>query len=181
MSRLTIPTRESAPAGSQKLLDAVERQLGVVPNLFRLVGQSPAALEGLLSLNAALAPSFDVATRERVALAVAQLNACDYCLSAHTYLGLNVAKLDEQELSRNRAMRSSDPKVQAALRFVEKVVLLRGAVTNADIRDARQAGYTEAQIVELVGLVALNTFMNYTNNVARTDIDFPVVQASAAA
>jgi uncharacterized peroxidase-related enzyme len=181
MSRLTIPTRESAPAASRKLLDAVERQLGVVPNLFRLVGQSPAALEGLLSLNGALSASFDVATRERIALAVAQLNACDYCLSAHTYLGLNVAKLDEQELARNRAMRSSDPKVQAALRFIEKVVLLRGAVTVSDIRDIRQAGYSEAQVIELVGLVALNTFMNYVNNVARTDIDFPAVQAAAAA
>src|ERR1700712_3197198 len=85
MSRLNIPAREDAPAKSQPLLDAVEKQLGVVPNLFRLVGTSPAALEGYLSLNGALGRTLDAKTRERIALAIAQANGCDYCLSAHTY------------------------------------------------------------------------------------------------
>ena len=84
MSRLTIPTREAAPSASRPLLDAVEKSLGVVPNLYRLVGQSPAALEGLLSLNGAIGRALDPKTRARIALAVAQVNGCDYCLSAHT-------------------------------------------------------------------------------------------------
>ncbi len=84
MSRITIPAREAAPAASKPLLDAVEKQLGVVPNLFRLVALSPAALQGFLGLNGALGKALDVRTRERIALAVAQINGCDYCLSAHS-------------------------------------------------------------------------------------------------
>ncbi|MEO5612554.1 MAG: carboxymuconolactone decarboxylase family protein, partial [Sphingomicrobium sp.] len=79
MSRINIPAREDAPANSQPFLDAVEKQLGVVPNLFRLVANSPAALEGYLGLNGALGRTLDAKTRERIALAIAQANGCDYC------------------------------------------------------------------------------------------------------
>jgi alkylhydroperoxidase family enzyme len=88
MSRLSIPASiEASPAATQPLLQAVKQQLGVVPNLFRLVGTSPAALEGYLGLNAALGKgALEAPTRERIALAVAEINGCDYCLSAHSYL-----------------------------------------------------------------------------------------------
>ena len=97
MSRIQIPaTIEAAPAASRPLLEAVKSQLGVVPNLFRLVANSPVALEGYLGMNGALNKgALPAATRERIALAVAELNGCDYCLSAHTYLGKNIAKLDD--------------------------------------------------------------------------------------
>ncbi|WP_204348372.1 carboxymuconolactone decarboxylase family protein, partial [Klebsiella pneumoniae] len=88
MSRLTIPTRDAVPEASKPIIDAVEKQLGVVPNMFRLIAASPAVLEGFTGNNGALARTLDVKTRERIALAVAQVNDCDYCLSAHTYLGL---------------------------------------------------------------------------------------------
>jgi uncharacterized peroxidase-related enzyme len=181
MSRLAIPAREASLPAVRPLLDAVEKGLGVVPNLFRLVGQSPAALEGMLGLSAALARTLDARTRERIALAVAQVNGCDYCLSAHTYLGLNVAKLDEPEIARNRAGGSSDQKADAAVRFAAKVARERGQVTDADLAAVRLAGFSEAQVIEIVGLVALNVFTNFVNNVAHTDIDFPVVQAAAVA
>lgn len=181
MSRLTIPARDAVPAASAPLLDAVEKSLGVVPNLFRLVGQSPAALEGLLGLNGALGRTLDAATRERIALAVAQINGCDYCLSAHTYLGLNLAKLDEAEIARNRRGGSNDPRANAAVAFAAKVTAERGRVTDADIAAVKLAGFTEAQIVEIVGLVAVNVYTNFINNVAETDIDFPVVHAAQAA
>lgn len=181
MSRLTIPARDAVPAASAPLLDAVEKSLGVVPNLFRLVGQSPAALEGMLSLNGALGRTLDAATRERIALAVAQVNGCDYCLSAHTYLGLNLAKLDEAEIARNRRGGSSDPRANAAVAFAAKVAAERGRVTDADLAAVKLAGFTEAQIVEIVGLVAVNVYTNFINNVAETDIDFPVVRAAQAA
>ncbi len=181
MSRLTIPARDAVPAASAPLLDAVEKSLGVVPNLFRLVGQSPAALEGMLGLNGALGRTLDAATRERIALAVAQVNGCDYCLSAHTYLGLNVAKLDEAEIARNRSGGSGDPRANAAVAFAAKVAAERGRVTDADLAAVKLAGFTEAQIVEIVGLVAVNVYTNFINNVAETDIDFPVVRAAEAA
>jgi uncharacterized peroxidase-related enzyme len=181
MSRLAIPAREAAPAASQPLLDAVEKQLGVVPNLFRLVGQSPAALEGMLGLNGALGRTLDGRTRERIALAVAEVNGCDYCLSAHTYLGLNLAGLDEAEIARNRAGGSSDRKADAAVRFAAKVARERGRVGDADLAAVKLAGFSEAQVVEIVAVVALNVLTNYVNNVAETDIDFPVVRAAQAA
>ncbi|CAN5331422.1 carboxymuconolactone decarboxylase family protein [soil metagenome] len=181
MSRLAIPAREDAPAAAQPLLDAVEKQLGVVPNLFRLVGTSPAALEGYLGLNAALGRTLDAKTRERVAIAIAQANGCDYCLSAHSYLGLNLAKIDEAEIALNRAGHSGDAKADAAVVFARQVLAARGKVSDADIAAVRLAGFTEAQVIEIVASVALNVLTNYINNVAETDIDFPVVLAAQAA
>lgn len=183
MSLITIPASiEAAPEASRPLLSAVEKQLGVVPNLFRLVAKSPAALEGYLGMHGALAKgTLPAATRERIALAVAEQNACDYCLSAHTYLGKNLAKLDDAEIERNRSGGSKDARADAAVRFAVHVVRQRGRVDAADFEAVRLAGYTDAQIIEIVQHVALNTWTNYINNVARTDIDFPVVQARRAA
>ena len=181
MSRITIPARGDAPAKSQPLLDAVEKQLGVVPNLFRLVGTSPAALEGYLGLNGALGHTLDAKTRERIALAIAQANGCDYCLSAHTYLGLNLAKIDDAEMALNRAGHSGDAKADAAVVFARKVLDARGRVSDADLAQVRLAGFSEAQVIEIVASVALNVLTNYVNNVAQTDIDFPVVLAAQAA
>jgi len=181
MSRIAIPVREDAPAGSQPLLDAVAKTLGVVPNLFRLVALSPAALEGYLGLNGALTKTLDAKTRERIALAVAEINGCDYCLSAHSYLGLNLAKISQAEIDLNRAGGSSDPKADAAVRFAAKIAQMRGHVDNADLAAVRNAGYADAQIVEIVLNVALNFLTNFVNNAAETDIDFPVVRNAKAA
>jgi len=181
MNRLTIPTLEQSPAASRPLLDAVNKQLGVVPNLFRLVGNSPAALEGYLGLNAALAKgALEAPTRERIALAVAEVNGCDYCLSAHSYLGKNLAKLSDAEIAVNRDGGSTDAKADAAVRFAVKLVNERGHVSDTDIGAVRAAGYTDAQVIEIVLHVALNTLTNYVNVVAETEIDFPVVKAEAA-
>jgi uncharacterized peroxidase-related enzyme len=181
MSRLAIPAREDAPAAAQPLLAAVEKQLGVVPNLFRLVATSPAALEGYLGLNAALGRTLDVKTRERIAITVAQANGCDYCLSAHSYLGLNLAKIDDAEITLNRAGHSGDAKADAEIVFARQVLAARGKVSDADIAAVRLAGFSEAQVIEIVASVALNVLTNYINNVAETDIDFPVVLTAQAA
>jgi len=182
MSRLAIPaTIDAAPVSARPHLDAVQKQLGSVPNLFRLVANSPAALEGYLGMSGALAKgSLPAATRERIALAVAQLNDCGYCLSAHSFLGRNLAKLSEAEIAANRQGGSLDPKADAAVRFAAKVMRARGHVTDADVQAVRMAGYDDAQIVEIVQHVALNTWTNYLNSVANTEIDFPVAQPLAA-
>lgn len=177
MSRIAIPAREAAPAAAQSMLDAVEKQLGFVPNLYRLTALSPSTLQGVLGLSGALAKTLNVKTRERIALAVAQINSCDYCLSAHTYLGLNLAKIDADEIDLNRRGSSSDPMANAAVAFAAEVTRSRGQVSDLDIAAVRAAGFTDAQIVEIVGVVAENVFTNFLNNVAGTDIDFPVVRA----
>lgn len=182
MSRIVTPaTIEASPAASQPMLEAVKKQFGLVPNLFRVVGISPAALEGYLGLNGALAKgAIDAKTRERIALAVAEINGCNYCLSAHSYIGANLAKLDEAEILANRRGGSTDPMADAAVRFAVAVTSARGQVAAADVAAVRAAGFSDAQIVEIVLHVALNTLTNYVNNVAETAIDFPQAKPLAA-
>jgi uncharacterized peroxidase-related enzyme len=181
MSRIVIPAVDAAPQASQPILAAVKAQLGVVPNLFRLIALSPSALAGFTAFSGALAKTLDVKTRERIALAVAQVNGCDYCLSAHTYLGLNLARLSPEEIALNRRGASSDPKADAAVAFAAKVARERGHVAEDDITAVRAAGFSDGQIVEIVAVVAENVFTNFLNEVARTEIDFPVVLTSQAA
>src|SRR6516165_9717484 len=139
MSRLAIPARDDVPEASKPILDAVRKQLGAVPNMFRLLAQSPAALQGFTANNGALTKTLDVKMRERIALAVAQLNGCDYCVSAHSYLGLNLAKISPEEVALNRQGKSSDAKANAAVSFAAKVVRERGHISEADIKSVRDA------------------------------------------
>jgi len=183
MTRISQPASiADTPEASQPLLEAVVKQLGSAPNLFRLIATSPHALEGYLGLSGALGKgALPAATRERIALAVAEINGCDYCLSAHTYLGRNLARLDDAEIAANRAGASNDPKADAAVRFAARVAVSRGQVSDAEFAAVRLAGYTDAQIIEIIQHVALNTWTNLFNNVFQTEIDFPVVTASKAA
>lgn len=182
MPRIDAPTIEAVPAASQPQLAAVKKQLGVVPNLFRTIAHSPAALEGYLGLNGALANgSLDAATRERIALAIAEFNGCGYCLAAHTYIGKNLAKLSDSEIDSNRRGRSSDARADAAVVFAAKVISTRGHVSEADLSAVRSAGLSEADIIEIIAHVALNTLTNYVNEVAGTTVDFPAVGALKAA
>src|SRR5512143_848183 len=176
MTRIATPASiDAAPAAARPALEAVKKQLGSVPNRFRVVSNSPAALEGYLGLNGALAKdTLDARTRERIALAVAEINGCGYCLSAHTYLGKNLAKLDDAEIAANRSGTSNDLKAASAVRFAAKVTTQRGKVSAEDVQAVKATGYSDAQIVEIVQHVALNTWTNYINEVAKTDIDFPV-------
>ena len=182
MSRLNIPaTVDAAPAAAQPLLNGVKAKLGSVPNLFRLLAVSPAALDGYLGLSGALGKgSLDARTRERIALAVAEFNGCGYCTSAHAFIGKNLAGLTDAEIAANRNGGSTDDRAAAAVRFAVKVVEARGQVTDADVAAIRLAGYTDAEVIEIVLHVALNTLTNYVNEVAETEIDFPAVKARDA-
>jgi len=165
-----------APVTAQPLLAAVDQQLGLVPNVVRVLARSPAALEGYLGLDGALgAGELDAKTRARIALAVAEANACDYGLSAHSYLGKYVALLDDADIAANREGRSTDARADAAVRFAAKIVTARGHVTDADVLAVKAAGYSDPEVLEIVLHVALNTLTSYVNEVARTEIDFPIV------
>jgi len=182
MSRITIPAVEQAPVASRPLLDAVNKQLGVVPNLMKVLGNSPAALGGYLNLSGALGKgAVGTQTGERIALAIAEINRCGYCLAAHTYIARNVAKLGVGEIEANRNGMSSDRKADAAVRFAVNVAHQQGHVSDAAVQEVRSAGFSDAEIIEIVVHVALNTLTNYVNSVAQTDIDFPVVELRKAA
>ncbi|MCW8881110.1 MAG: peroxidase-related enzyme [Sedimenticola sp.] len=182
MSRIPTPASiTAAPAASRASLEAVKQLLGSVPNLFRIVANSPQTLGGYLGLNGSLGQGvLNAQTRERIALAVAEVNGCSYCLAAHQYLGTNLAKLDAAEIAANRRGTSADEKAAVAVSFAVKIVINRGKVSDSDFEAVRSAGYSDEEIVEIVGHVALNTLTNYINEVLGTEIDFPVVDALAA-
>jgi uncharacterized peroxidase-related enzyme len=183
MARIAYPASiESAPAKAQPLLESVKGLLGSVPNMFRVFAVSPESLEGYLGLNGALGKGkLDAGTRERIALAVANVNGCTYCNSAHAYLGSRFGKLDEAEIAANREGRSNNAKAEAAVKFAKKIAAERGNVSEADLQEVRGAGYSDAEIVEIVAHVAVNTLTNYVNNVFGTEVDFPVAEARRAA
>ena len=182
MTRIAIPAAEQTPSASRPLLDAVNKQLGVVPNLMQTLGNSPAALGGYLGLSAALGKgALGAKTGERIALAIAEFNGCGYCLAAHTYLGKNLAKLDDAEIAANRNGSSHDEKADAAVRFAVNVAQERGHVADAAVQAVKAAGFSDAEVVEIVLHVALNTLTNYVNSVAQTEIDFPAVELRRAA
>jgi uncharacterized peroxidase-related enzyme len=176
----TPPSIEASPKASQPLLESVKKSLGSAPNLFRVMGVSTPTLEGYLGLYGALSKGeLEAPTRERIALAISELNGCDYCLSAHTYLGKNLAKLDDAEMAANREGGSKDAKADAAVRFAAKVWRAKGSVSDGDLQAVRAAGFSEAQALEIVMHVVLTTLTNYVNEVAKTEIDFPLVQHRA--
>ncbi|MEO1657786.1 MAG: carboxymuconolactone decarboxylase family protein [Pseudomonadota bacterium] len=177
MSRIPTPASiDDAPEAARALLNNVKAGLGSVPNMFRLVANSPAGLEGFLGLNSALGKGdLEPAIRERIALALANVNGCDYCNAAHTYLGKNVAKLSDDEITLARQGRSGDAKADIAVAFARKVAVERANVSEADVDAVRKAGFSDAELVEIVLHVALNTLTNYVNEVFGTEVDFPAV------
>jgi uncharacterized peroxidase-related enzyme len=181
MSRIKPVDPATAKGKAKDLLDAVQKALGVTPNLFRVVAHSPAALEGLLGLNGALSQgALSAKLREQIALGVAERNGCDYCLSAHSLLGKG-AGLADADITQARQGRAADPKTETALRFANGVVERRGQTSDSEIAALRQAGYGDAEIVEIVTVTVLNILTNYLNQVAATEIDFPVVRTKVSA
>ena len=176
MSKLPIIEPKQATGDAKALLDKVAETLGVVPNMTKGMANSPTLLEAYLVLTATLARgTFNAGLRERIAITVAEANGCEYCLSAHTYIGANIAKVDPDELDRARDAESEDTHTRAVLRLANAIARGRGLVTDGVLADVRAAGVTDAEIAETVGHVAVNVLTNYFNNLARTDNDWPVV------
>jgi uncharacterized peroxidase-related enzyme len=181
MSRLNQINPEQATGRAGELLAAVKGKLGLVPNMTRAMANAPAALDGYLRFSGTLARgTLPAKLREQIALAVAQANGCDYCLSAHSAIGRMVG-LTAEQIRDSRLGTAVDPKADALIRFARKVVETRGRVSDADLEDVRDAGFDDGAIAEVVAHVALNVFTNYFNNVADTDIDFPTAQPLHAA
>ena len=181
MSRVPQIDPQTASGRTGELLQSVEQSLGTVPNFIRVLANSPAALNGFLGLySVAHDGALDPLTRERIALTVAEQNACQYCVSAHTALGRK-AGLDSDEMLANRDGTSSDGKAAAALAFTQALVENTGDVTRAEFDAVRNAGHSDAEIVEIITHVALNIFTNLIGKATQVDIDFPEVELRTAA
>lgn len=180
MPRIEAIDPKEATGKARELLDGVKAKIGSVPNLMRTFANSPAALEGYLNFSGALGSgSLSARLREQIALAVADANNCEYCLSAHTAIGKMVG-LNENELIASRRASSTDARTDAALKFAHQIVVKRGEVLDSEVQAVREAGYNDGEIVEIVANVALNIFTNYFNHIARTTVDFPKVKLGAS-
>jgi uncharacterized peroxidase-related enzyme len=181
MSRIHIVTDAAANEEQRALLDAVQAQLGMVPNFLKVFANSPSALRAFLGLyGIAGAGSLDAHTRERIALALAEQNACQYCLSAHTAIAAE-AGLDGDEIAANRAGGSRDARAAVAVRFARSLAEHKGEVTHAELAEMRAAGYDDADIVEVITHVGMNLLTNILGKASRVDIDFPPVELRRAA
>lgn len=178
MSRFTIPADiQSTPKESHAILEGIHKQLGSVPNIYRLIALSPAALKGFTDQANALAKgTLSPKIREGISLAIGQLNDCHYCLSAHSFISTQLIKTEQAEVDANRKAESHDPKTKAALEFAVKVAENKGRVTEKELAKVREAGFNDAEIIEIIQNVTLNIWTNYLNNVAETPIDFPEVK-----
>lgn len=181
MSRINTVTPESATPEQRALFDAIHSQLGMIPNFLKVFANSPDALKAFLGLHSiANSGVLDPMTRERIALALAQKNACAYCLSAHTAIGRK-AGLNGAEIEANRAGTSQDAKAAEAVKFARALVEHTGEVTAAELDAVRSAGYSDAEIVEIITHVGMNILTNILGRASRVDIDFPKVELNRAA
>lgn len=182
MTRLKALSPDEATGKTKELFNAIQAKLGMVPNMMRTMGNSSAFLEGYLNLNGALAGgTLGAKTGELIALTVAEMNSCDYCLSAHTYIGANLVNIDAAALEAARNGNARDAKTDAILKFAKIVLGKKGKVNEADVEAVKAEGVTEGQVGEIIGHVALNVLTNYFNNTANTEVDFPLVKAQSIA
>jgi uncharacterized peroxidase-related enzyme len=184
MARIAIPTKEQAPVKTQPILENYHKVLGTVPNFFALISQSPDALKAIADMHATLGKSLGHKTRERIHVMTAEVNGCSYCLTAHSYLGAKLNGLDAEDLELNRSGRSNDPKADAALRFAYKVAQSRGHIEDADFEAVRAAGFSDAEIVDIVAETAFSFITNIFNNTFKTEKDAlfqPVLEVRSAA
>ncbi|SAK96475.1 peroxidase-like protein [Caballeronia catudaia] len=175
MTRTTILTTEQVPAQSKATLDGFTKNIGFTPNMMAAFAQSPIAFNAWAYLLGSLSKALDVKTRDSIGLAVSEVNGCDYCLTVHSFTAEHLAKLPADEIVLARKGRANDPKRDAAVQFARKVIETRGKVGDADLNAVREAGYTDANVMEIVALVAMYSLTNFFNNVFDPDMDFPVV------
>jgi uncharacterized peroxidase-related enzyme len=176
MARIPAVNRNEATEPLATTFNTVKAKIGMVPNLYATFAQSPAVLDAYLAFSTALTKGqLTGAQREVLALAIGQTNQCQYCLSAHSLLAKG-AGLNPEAIKSARNGSSPDPLNDALARFAVKVVQQRGVLSDEEFNAARAEGLSDALIIEVIAHVALNTLTNYTNHIAATDIDFPLVQ-----
>lgn len=181
MNRVPLIDRNNTSAERKALLEAVHGAFGATPNMFRAVANSPAALKTMWGAFGALGGGvIGAKLGEQIAVAVADRNACEYCLAAHTALGRKAGATPEEMTAAQRGD-STDPKTAAALRFALQLVAQRGQVSEAEVRAVRAAGFSDEEVVEILAHVALNLFTNYVNVAFAVPVDFPAVKLRQAA
>lgn len=181
MTRILPAHQNNTPQMSVAILDSVTKKIGRIPNLLQTLAHSPAALKFYLSQTEALAAgTLDVRLREQIALTAAGINACDYCASAHTFIGKSRG-IDSDELASNLMGNSKDSKTQAALDFTRQVLNKQGHIDDGSLTALRNIGFLESEIVEIIAHIGMNIFTNYFIHVAKITVDFPYISSHVIA
>lgn len=173
MKKLLILTKETASKESRVLFEAIEKQIGRLPNIYAVMGNSSNALVSYLKFSdAQKSGSFNAKEREAIALAVSEENGCSYCTAAHTA----IAKMNgftEEETLQLRGGTSNDRKLNIITNLAKSIVVNRGYADENLINEFFETGYDEKALIDLVGLVIDKTFTNYIGRLAKPEIDFP--------
>lgn len=173
MNRIPPVDSSKAEGKTKEALEKIKTKLGRVPNVFKIMANAPAVVDMYLGMSGGLAGGvLSPKVREAIALAVAEDNKCDYCLAAHSAMAKQ-AGFTADEIRAARGAKAKDPKEDAIVRFAKKLSANRGNVTDRDLAEARKAGVTDEEILEIIAIVSVNIFTNYLNHVADTAIDFP--------
>jgi AhpD family alkylhydroperoxidase len=179
MTTINVPTRHEVSPANQAIFDNLKSSLGVVPNLYATLAHSEHALGSYLAFQNAKS-SITGKAREVVNLVVSQVNACEYCLAAHTIVGKQVGFTDEQILEIRTGKASFDSKLDALARLVRDIVINRGHADQALIEAFFGAGWTKGNLVDAIVAIGDKTVTNYLHATTHVAVDFPAAPALAA-
>ncbi len=168
----------TATGPTKAAFDEATAQFGGVINLFRVAGNAPNVLGGILAMNKALGSDITISGKqiEQVAMLVSALNRCDYCVNVHMQVGKGQG-LRETDMLDAMAGRANDPADQALLDYTNEVVRNRGLVSDATMARVRSAGFSDRALLEVIGVVGVYTTLQYIRHVGHPEQDFPVVAA----
>jgi len=176
MQKISAISPDAATGKVKELFTAIEKKLGMVPNMMRTMGNSPAVLSGYLAFNGALGESsLGAKLGEQLSLTVANANACEYCNAAHSFIGEKLVGIDSTTIEKAREGKANDAKAQAALTFAKTLLTKKGMVSDADVDAVKKAGFSDAAITEIIAYTGFNVFTNYFNNALNVVVDFPKV------
>jgi uncharacterized peroxidase-related enzyme len=175
-SLVTLPllTRDTASPRATELLDATQRKMGFVPNMYAAMANAPGALEAyLLGYERFRTGSgFTAPEQETVFLVISFENECRYCMAAHSFVAEKMSHVPAAVLTALRTgAEIPDAKLRTLADFTRALLRLRGRPTTEDLRAFLHAGYTERQVLELVLAIAVKTISNYTNHLFDTPLD----------
>jgi len=175
MSNFTIYTKDNAPQASKPFLEDREKKYGFLPNLFGAFAGSPAVLEAYISLSNLLEKtSLTIQEQQIVLLTVSLENGCEYCVAAHSMVGRMMAKVPSEIIDALRnGMPVADKRIGALVRFTRTMVQNRGYITQSDLQQFFNGGYTQAQALEVILGITMKTLSNYTNHIVDTPLDQP--------
>lgn len=173
MSLFQLHTVDSAPDGSKPLLADGQKRMGFLPNLYAGLAESPAALQGYFDLSAALAKTQLTPAQQQVVLLITSVeNGCTYCVAAHSMIARKMAKADPAVVAALREQRPiPDPKLEALAQFTRRVVQQRGWLDDAAVQAFLDAGYSRANVLDVIMGVTMKTLSNYANHLLLTPLD----------